>query len=388
MRKVAVVGIGMTPFGELWDMSLRSLGIEAGLNAMVDAGLSSDEIDALYVGNMSSGRFLGQEHIAAMISDQAGFTRRNLPAIRVEAGEASGALAFREAFLSVAAEIHDVVIVGGAEKMTDVSDAMAQEIFAASVDQEWESFFGATVPSLYAMMARRHMLEYGTTREQMAEVPVNGHRNAAKNPNAHFRNQITVDAVIGSGPVATPLGVLDCAPVSDGASAVVLAPLEIAKRMTDRPVMIAGSGTATDSISLHHRKTLSGIPATTIASRLAYKRSGLSAKHIDIAEVHDNYSISGIMAVEDLGFVPRGQGGPAFQEGRFSADGEIPINLSGGLKAQGQPLGAIGIAQVVEVVRQLRGEGGERQVGNPEVGLTQCVGGTGGTCVVHVLKVV
>lgn len=388
MRKVAIIGVGMTRFGELWDRSLRSLGIEAGLNAIVDAGLSSDDIDAMYVGNMSSGRFVQQEHISAVISDHVGFTSRNLPAIRVEAGDASGAVALREAYLSVASEVHDIVIAGGAEKMTDVSDAMAHEIFATSVDQEWEVFFGATVPSLYAMMARRHMHEHGTTREQLAEVAVNAHRNGARNPLAQFRNTVTVEQVVGAQPVATPLGMLDCAPISDGAAAVVLAPLDIAKRLTDRPVVIAGSGLATDSVSLHNRATLTGMKATTVAARLAFKRAGLTPNHVDLAEIHDNFTITGIMAVEDLGLVRKGEGGPAFEEGRFSADGELPVNPSGGLKAQGQPLGAIGIAQAVEIVRQLRGEAGERQVPDGEVGLTHCVGGTGGTVVVHLMKVV
>ncbi len=388
MRKVAVIGIGMTPFGELWDRSLRTLGIEAGLNAMVDAGITSEEVDALYVGNMSSGRFTNQEHISAVIADHTGLSARNLPAIRVEAGEASGAVAFRDAYLSVASEVYDIVVVGGAEKMTDVSDAMAHEIFATSVDQQWEVFLGATVPSLYAMMARRHMHEYGTTKEQLASVAVNAHKNGSKNPNAQFKNQISVEAAAKAGMVASPLGMLDCAPISDGAAALVLAPLDIAKRMTDHPVVIAGSGVATDTISLHHRESLTTMRSTSVAADLAYRRSGMTPEHVDIAEVHDNFTISGIMAVEDLGFVEKGQGGPAFESGKFDIEGDLPVNTSGGLKAQGQPLGAIGIAQVVEVTRQLRGDAGDRQVDSPQVGLTQCVGGTGGTSVVHVMKVI
>jgi len=388
MRKVAVIGIGMTPFGELWDRSLRTLGIEAGLNAMVDAGITSEEVDALYVGNMSSGRFTNQEHISAVIADHTGLSARNLPAIRVEAGEASGAAAFRDAYLSVASEVYDVVVVGGAEKMTDVSDAMAHEIFAMSVDQQWEVFLGATVSSLFAMMARRHMHEFGTTKEQLAAVAVNAHKNGSKNPNAQYRNQVSVEAVTGAGTVAVPLGMLDCAPISDGAAAVVLAPLDIAKRMTDHPIVIAGSGVATDTISLHHRETLTAMRSTTVAADLAYRRAGIAPEHVDIVEVHDNFTISGIMAVEDLGFVKKGQGGPAFEDGRFDIEGDLPVNTSGGLKAQGQPLGAIGIAQVVEITRQLRGDAGERQVDEPQIGLTQCVGGTGGTSVVHVMKVV
>jgi len=214
VRKVAVIGIGMTPFGELWDRSLRTLGIEAGLNAMVDAGITSEEVDALYVGNMSSGRFTNQEHISAVIADHTGLSARNLPAIRVEAGEASGAVAFRDAYLSVASEVYDMVVVGGAEKVTDVSDAMAHEIFATSVDQQWEVFLGATVPSLYAMMARRHMYEYGTTREQLASVAVNAHKNGSKNPYAQFKNQVSIEAVTNAGIVADPLGMLDCAPMA------------------------------------------------------------------------------------------------------------------------------------------------------------------------------
>jgi acetyl-CoA C-acetyltransferase len=386
MRRVAVIGVGITEFGELWDSSFRKLGIGAGLSAVGDAGIFADQIEALFVGNMSAGRFIRQEHVAALIADYSGIARDNIPATRVEAAGASGGLALRQGFMAVASGLHDIVVVGGAEKMTDVSDIESSMIQSSAADQEWETELGATFSGLHALMATRHMHDYGTTREQLADVAVKNHRHGALNPKAQFRREINRDVVLRSPMVASPLRVFDCAPSSDGAAAVVLCPLDMAGKFTDSPIEIVGSGQASDSLSLHHRKDICTMGATRAATQRAFKMAGLSQKDVDVAEVHDNFTISEIIAIEDLGFFPKGEGGKATEEGLTSLDGDVAVNTSGGLKARGDPIGATGVAQAVEIVCQLRGKADKRQVKDAVVGLTQNVGGTGATAVVHLFR--
>ena len=386
MRRVAVIGVGITEFGELWDSSFMKLGIGAGLSAVSDAGIVADQIEALFVGNMSAGRFIRQEHVAALIADYSGIARDNIPATRVEAAGASGGLALRQGFMAVASSLHDIVVVGGAEKMTDVSDVESSMIQSSAADQEWETELGATFSGLHALMAMRHMHDYGTTREQLADVAVKNHRHGALNPKAQFRREINRDVVLRSPMVASPLRVFDCAPSSDGAAAVVLCPLDIAEKFTDSPIEIVGSGQASDSLGLHHRKDICTMGATRAATQRALKMAGLSQKDVDVAEVHDNYTISEIIAIEDLGFFPKGEGGKATEEGLTSLDGDVAVNTSGGLKARGDPIGATGVAQAVEIVSQLRGKADKRQVKDADVGLTQNVGGTGATVVVHLFR--
>ena len=377
MRDVAIIGVSQTKFGELWDSSFRDLIAEAGLKAVIDAEVEGDDIEAMYVGNMSSGLFVDQEHIAALISDHMGLNP--IPTTRVEAACASGGLALRQGIMAVASGFHDVVISAGVEKMTDVVDATPA--IATASDQEWEAQQGATFPSLYAMIAKRHMYEYGTTREQLAQFSVVNHKNAKNNP---FPFEISVDKVINSTMVADPLTLLDCSPVSDGAAAVVMVPAEDAKKYTDTPIYVRASAQASGTIALHNRKDLTTIDSTKVASRKAYEMAGVTTKDIDLAEVHDCFSINGLLAVEDLGFAEKGKGGIAIEEGQTEIDGDFPINPSGGLKARGHPLGATGIAQAAEVVWQLRGDAGKRQVDGAEIGMTHNVGGTGGTAAVHI----
>ncbi|MEM0129547.1 MAG: thiolase domain-containing protein [Thermoplasmata archaeon] len=387
MREVAVLGAGITKFGELWDRSFREIGIEAGLQALVDARMGSGQIDAVYFGNMASGSLIDQEHIAPLILDYAGLGSRHLPAVRVEGGGASGALALHQGYLAVASGLYDYVVVGGAEKMTDVPDDRGNAIASATADHEWEVVFGATLPALWALVARRHMHEHGTTREQIAQVSVHDHEMGSRNPVAHYRNRVTLAQVLGAGPVAEPLGVLDCAPLSDGAAAVVLGPLEEARRFTDTPIRIRASHVATDAMALQHRRDVTTVDATVEAARRAFRQARRDPADVDVAEVHDGYSIAGLVSLEDLGFVPKGRGGPEFASGRFAPGGSGPtVNPSGGLKAQGRPFGAVGIAQAVEIVRQLRGEAKERQVAGAELGLTHDIGGTGATSVVHLFE--
>jgi len=386
MRRVAVIGVGITEFGELWDSSFRKLGIGAGMSAVSDAKISADQIEALFVGNMSAGRFIRQEHVAALIADYSGIARDHIPATRVEAAGASGGIALRQGFMAVASGLHDIVVVGGAEKMTDVSDIESSMIQSSAADQEWETELGATFPGLHALMATRHMHDYGTTREQLADVAVKNHRHGALNPKAQFRREINRDVVLRSPMVASPLRIFDCAPSSDGAATVVLCPLDMAKEFTDSPVEIVGSGQASDSLGLHHRKDICTMGATRAATERAFKMAGLSQKDVDVAEVHDNFTISEIIAIEDLGFFPKGEGGKATEEGLTSFDGDVVVNTSGGLKARGDPIGATGVAQAVEIVSQLRGTADKRQVKDADVGLTQNVGGTGATVVVHMFR--
>jgi acetyl-CoA C-acetyltransferase len=385
MRDVAIIGIGDTKFGELWDLSFREMGIQAGLAAVYDANLAGDEIDALYVGNMSAGKFIEQEHIGALIADYSGLARDHIPATRIEAAGASGGLAFRQGYMAVASGMHDIVVVGGAEKMTDVGDVLSTEIQATAADQQWETTFGATFPALHALIARRHMFEYGTTMEQLASVAVKNHKHGSLNPKAQFQKEIKLDAVLKAAPVADPLGMFDCAPVSDGAAAVVLCALEKAKKYTDTPIKILGSGQASDTLALAHRESITRFDATTVAAQRAFKQANLTSSDIQLAEVHDNFTISEILAIEDLGFFPKGTGGKATAEGQTALGSKLAVNTSGGLKARGDPIGATGIAQVVELVTQLRGEAGKRQVAGAERALAHNVGGTGATAVVHIL---
>lgn len=386
MREVAVLGIGMTRFGELWDRSFREIGIEAGLEALVNAKLSSSDLGALYLGNMASGSLISQEHIAPLIVDYAGLGGHHLPAVRVEAGGASGAVALHEGYLAVASGAHDFVVVGGAEKLTDVPEDEAQRVVSATADHEWEAVFGATLAGLWAMVARRHMHDHGTTREELASVAVHAHEMGSKNPNAHFRNRLTVEQVLNAPPVAEPLGVFDCAPLSDGAATVVLGPLERARKFTDTPIRIAASEVACDTMALQHRRDLTTLDSTVVAAKRAYAHARRTPKQIQVAEIHDAYTIAGLLAMEDLGLAPKGGARGVFQDGGVRPGQKLAVNTSGGLKAQGRPFGAVGVAQVVEIVRQLRGEAEGRQQDGATVGLAHDVGGTGATSVVHILE--
>jgi acetyl-CoA C-acetyltransferase len=384
MRKVAIIGAGLTKFGELWDVSFRRLMLEAGIRAIEDAGIDGKKIDAMYIGNMSAGQFISQEHIASLIVDHAGLTP--IPCTRVEAACASGGSALRQAVITVASGIHDIVVAAGIEKMTDVLTEQTTEALITAADQEWEAFVGATFPGIYALMARRHMYEFGTTEEQLAMVAVKNHHNACFNPCAQYQMEITVEDVLNSSPVTTPLKLLDCSPITDGAACVILAPLDRAREFTDTPIVVAGTGQASDTISLHDRQTLTGIAATKKAAEIAYKMAGVGPNDIDLAEVHDCFTIAEIMAIEDLGFCKKGDGGKVTEQGETAIGGRIPVNPSGGLKGKGHPVGATGIAQAVEIVQQLRDEAGKRQVDGAEIGLTHNVGGSGGTVVVHIMR--
>ena len=298
MVDVAVVGVGMIKWGELWQKSLRDIFVEASLKAIDDAGV--DRIDSMYVGCMSSGLFAGQEHLGGLMADYLGVAP--VPATRVESACASGGVAFRQGFIEVASGMSEIVLVGGVEKMTDVSGGGATFALATAADQEYEVYNGVTFPGLYAMMARAHMERYGTTRDQLAQVAVKNHDNGSNNPYAQYPMKITLDQVKNSVMVADPLRILDCSPITDGAAAVVICPVEMARKISKQPVVrVAGSGQATDTIALHQRKDITHLGATEVAAKKAYEMAGVGPSDMDLVEVHDCFTIAELCAIEALG---------------------------------------------------------------------------------------
>jgi len=380
-RDVAVVGAGMSPFGDL-KRTAKSLFAEAFSEAVasVDKGLDPAAIREAYVGNMGFGG--GQiGNLAALMTEHARML--HVPTRKVENACASSSYAFRDAYLAVRSGAADVVVAGGVEVMNDISDVRKRFWLGVSGDTEWERLAGLTFPGVYAMMAARHMHEFGTTREQLAAVAVKNHANGARNPKAQFRKEITIEKALAAPMVAHPLGLYDCCGTTDGAACAILAAKDVAREYTDAPVWVLGSGAASDHLAVHDRESMTRLDATAAAAGAAYAQAGIAAKDVDVAEVHDCFTIAEVLAVEDLGFAAKGAGGRLAAEGTTARDGEIPVNPSGGLKAKGHPLGATGAAQVYELFLQLRGEAGDRQVANPEIGLAHNVGGSGATCAVH-----
>jgi len=385
MRDVAIIGVGLHKWGELWEKSLRDIFVEAGLNALDDAGV--DHIDSMYVGSMSPGLFVGQEHIGAMMADYLGVAP--VPATRVESACASGGAAVRSAFLEIASGMSDIVLAGGVEKMLDVDGSEATAALATAADQEYEVYNGSTFPGMYAMMARAHMHRYGTTPEQLAAVAVKNHHNGSMNPNAQFPTKITVEQVLNSIMVCDPLHILDCSPITDGAAAVIMCPLDMAKKLGKKPpVKVSGIGMATDTIALHHRADPAYLDAVEVSAKKTFEMAGKKHADIDVLEVHDCFTIAEIMVLEAMGFVEKGAGGKAAESGMTALDGTLPVNTSGGLKSKGHPVGATGVGQVIEIVEQLRGESGKRQVKNARTGMTQNMGGTGASAVCTIMEVV
>jgi acetyl-CoA C-acetyltransferase len=380
MRDVAIVATGMTPFGELWQSSLRDLFVDAALEALDTVGRPRP--DSIYVGNMSGGQFVGQEHLGPLMADALGLA--GIAATRVESACASGGAAIRTAFYEVASGASDLVLVVGVEKMNDGSDVT--DVLASAADQETEVYHGITFPGLYAMIARAHMERHGTTEGDLAAVAVKNHRHGAMNPKAQFRGEITLEQVMTSSMVAEPLRLLHCSPVSDGAAAVLLCPLTRAKEFTDKPVLIRGSGMATSSMALAHRGDPSYLDAVSAAAGRAYEAAGVSPSDLDLAEVHDCFTIAELCVLEAACLAERGEAAALTRAGETTLGGRLPINTSGGLKAKGHPVGATGVAQVIELVEQLRGEAGDRQVPDATLGMAQNMGGSGASSVVHILE--
>lgn len=385
MRPVSVVGIGKTPFGALQDRDLRSLAVEASNKALQNAQVRPDQVEAFYLGNFAGPSFVGQSHLAPFIGGELGIA--GVPSTRLEAACASSGAAFFHAFSAVAAGLYDVVLVTGVEKMSSQDTPRVAEILAMAGDCSTEGRAGATFPALFAMIANRHMHDYGTTREHLAAVAVKNHANGAKNPDAHLRKVITVEQALAGKPISEPLTVYDCSLVSDGAAAVVLAPFERAFEFTNAPIQVLGIAQTSDYVALDHKADITTFRAVETAAGKAYRMAGLGPKDIDVAEVHDCFTIAEIIAIEDLGFVKKGEGGFYSAMGYTCIHGEKPVNTSGGLKAKGHPVGATGVAQICDVVLQLRGEAGARQVRRHKIGLAQNLGGSGASAVVTILGV-
>jgi acetyl-CoA C-acetyltransferase len=383
MRRVAVIGAGKTPFGVFADRGLRSLAVEAGEKALHNGHVVPSQIESFYLGNFAGPEFVGQNHLAPYVSTALDI--KGVPATRIEAACASSGSAFFHAFSEVAAGLNDIVMVVGVEKMTSQPTPRVSEILGGAGDCAGEMKAGSTFASLFAMIARRHMYDYGTTREHLAAVAVKNHANGALNPDAHMRKPITIEKALAGRMIAEPLTIYDCSLVSDGAAAVILAPLERAAEFTDQPVPILGIAQASDFVALDQKESITTFPAVKLAGEKAYRMAGVKPADIQFAELHDCFTIAEIIALEDLGFVSRGCGGPYTWEGHTALHGDRPINTSGGLKAKGHPVGATGVAQICDLVLQIRGQAGERQIANHALGLAENLGGSGATCVVSIL---
>jgi len=381
----AIVSAGLSKFGKRGGFSGRELFAEAALEAFERCPNldPKEDIRLLVIGNMSES-FEHQCHSAPIMSDWAGLLP--IPAVRVEVACASSAAAIRCGLFAILSGLYDIVMVGGFEKMTHRTTSEATEYLAMAADYPFEQWNGATFPGLFALMATAHMHKYGTTEEQMALVAVKNHHNATLNPKAHLQKEVTVEQVLNSRVIAKPLKLYDCSLISDGASCAILTKPEIAKKYTDTPVYIIGSGHGTDAIGLYERDDLTSLKATKIAAKEAYEMAGLTSQDINVAEIHDCFTIAEIMAYEDLGFCKPGEGGKFIESGAPMLEGELPINTSGGLKAKGHPVGATGVAQLYEIFLQLTGQADKRQVEGCEVGLTQNLGGSGATCIVHIYR--
>ncbi|MBI5620195.1 thiolase domain-containing protein [Candidatus Gottesmanbacteria bacterium] len=382
--EISIIGASTTKLGELWAVSPRVLARGVVFGAVKDAGIDAGDIQALFVGNMLSGMLGGQEHLGAFFAEELGLT--HAAAFKIEGACASGSLAIHNAVNSVLSGQYQTVAVLGVEKMTDHKpEDVATALMGAGSAQERAS--GCTLPGLYALMARAHMHEFGTTEEDMAAVAVKNHYHASLNPNAQFHRPITVEAVLKSHRVADPLKLLDCSPISDGAAALIITRKKVnGKRKKE--VEIIASTVATDTLGLSERNSLTELQATQKAAAVAYTKAGVEVKDIDVVELHDCFTIAEIMALEDMGFAIKGDTAARLKRGEFTLGSatRVVVNPSGGLKGCGHPIGATGVKQVVELVEQLRGEAGKRQVPGARVGLSHNVGGTGATAVVHILK--
>ena len=382
MRRVAVIGVGVTKFGK-HERTCAELFAEAAADAIQDAGVSPRAIQALYYGNVVGGEGERQLHMVPLAASVLGIP--TVPTTRFETACATSHAAFRHAVMEIAAGVSDVVLVGGAERVLNLPTDAATEYFAYASDAIFEQPTGITFPGVFALIARAHMAKYGTTEEQMAHVAVKNHRHGALNPKAQFQKEITLEQVMKSAKVADPLKLYDCCPFTDGGAALVVVSEEVARK-SRKPVWILSSAAASDSMFLHEKKDLSRVLATERAAQAAYRQGGRGPQDVDVVELHDCFTIAEIVATEGLGFFEPGTGGIAAEKGWTSLGGKLPVNPSGGLKAKGHPIGATGAAQVAEIVTQLRREAGPRQVDGAKVGLVHTLGGNTATVLVSLLS--
>jgi acetyl-CoA C-acetyltransferase len=378
MPRVAVIGVGVTKFGK-HERTSAELFAEAAREAVLDAGIEPRAVQALYYGNVTGGESERQLHMGPLAASLLGLP--TIPTTRFENACATSHAAFRHAVMEIGAGVSDVVLVGGAERILHVPTEHATEYFAYCSDASFEQPTGLTFPGVFALIARAHMDKYGTTEEQMAHVAVKNHRHGVHNPKAQFRKEISLETVLRSPYVADPLKLFDCCPFTDGGAAVILASEDVARRHR-LPVWVLASEAATDTMFMHEKRDLARVTATERAAADAYRRAGRGPEDVDVVELHDCFTIAEIIATEGLGLFEPGMGGPAAEKGWTSLGGKFPVNASGGLKAKGHPIGATGAAQIAEIVTQLRGEAGPRQVEGARTGLTHTLGGNTATVLV------
>ena len=412
-RGVALVGAGMSKFGAFADKTSRDLFVDAfnAMNESVDRGIDTEDIESLYVGNYSSDLFEGQGHVAPIMADWVGLTPK--PATRVEDACASSGVAIREGIIAIASGLYDIVLVGGTEKMTNLPTEQVTDTLASASDAIYEGSCGFTFPGLYAAIATAYMAKYGASVEHFMKVGIKNHNNGALNPKAQFNRSIKdlMDSRIEKAKqkgepvpnwrneldflkdpkanpvVAWPMRLFDCSPITDGAACILLVAEDLARDFSHEPIYIIGTGQGSDH-ALHEREDLTSILSARTAAREAYEMAGVKPEDIQVAEVHDCFTIAELVAIEDLGFFKHGEAFKATEQGITARDGAKPINTSGGLKSKGHPVGASGVGQVVEIWHQMRGEAGPRQVPGKDIrlALTHNVGATGGTCVVHIYQ--
>ncbi len=371
-----ISGVGKTKFGVLQE-GLHELAYAAAVHALRDAGISPKELDAVYTSNFIGGPDAKQLHLNSVLVSL--LQCEGIPAFRNETACASGGTAV---FQAVHSQYSNILVVG-VEKMTSASGKENGMTIGFAGDRLLDQEEGLIFPASYALIAQQHMLKYGTTLEDLALVSLKNHENALLNPTAHFAHKkVTLEDIKNSEVVSSPLRLFDCSPISDGAAAIVLTK----KRNGDRDIQVAASSVATDSISLVQRKSLTSFEATKKAAKEAYIQAKIKPQQLDVLEVHDCFTIAELVAMEDLGLCKPGESKEWVRAGKTKIEGELPINPDGGLKADGHPIGATGVAQLAELTMQLRGEAGKRQVKGAEVGLAQNVGGVGGTAAIHILR--
>lgn len=383
MTFASIIGIGQTDVREHWQTSIRHLAWYAIEAALDDAQVS--KVDALYVGNMLAGQFSHQNHLGALIADFAGM--RGIEAVTVEAADASGGAALRQAVLAVKSGLVQTALVVGVEKMTDQTGASVTAGLASMFDADHEAMHGVTPAAIAALMMRRYLHEYGVVVADFAGFSVNAHANGVDNPMGMFQNRLKAERFADAPPVATPVSLFDAAPYADGAAAVIVTDHERALDMAPQPVRVAGSALATDTLALHDRRDPLWLRAAALSAQGALAQAAVSLADIDLFELHDSFTILAALSLEAAGFAERGQGWQLARDGEIGRNGRVPISTFGGLKARGNPVGATGVYQIVEVVRQLRGQAGACQIPSARVGMAQNLGGSGATAVTHVLTI-